>query len=58
MDFNLLLHRHQLSLMDADRSSTTRQRRVYAQLARGHADQIRRTRLALGAQPAAPGAVT
>ena len=58
MDVNQLLHRHQVSLMDADRASTDRERRVHDQLARGHADQIRATRHALGAHPAVPGAVT
>ena len=58
MDVNQLLHRHQVSLMDVDRASTDRERRVHAQLARGHADQIRETRQALGAYAAVPGAVT
>ena len=58
MDFNQLLHRHQVSLMDADHAPTDRERRVHAQLARGHADQIRETRRALGARISVPGAVT
>jgi hypothetical protein len=58
MDFNQLLHRHQVALIDAAHAPTDRERRVHAQLARGHADQIRETRLALGARPAVQGAVT
>ena len=58
MDFNRLLYRHQVSLMAADHAPTARECRVHAQLARGHAEQIRETRLALGARTAVPGAVT
>ena len=58
MDVNKLLHRHQVSLMDADNAATDRERHVHAQLARGHADQIRDTRRALGAPPSVDGAVT
>jgi hypothetical protein len=58
MDLNSLLHRHQLSLMVADRSLTPREKRAHDQFARGYAEQIRLTRDALGAGPALPGSVT
>lgn len=58
MDLNSLLRRHQLSLMAADPSMTPREKRAHAQFAREYAEQIRRTREALGARPAHPGSVT
>ena len=58
MDFNLLLRRHQLSLMAADRSMTARDKRAHEQFARDYAEQIRVVRDALGAAPALPGSVT
>ena len=58
MDLNFLLHRHQLSLMVADRALTPREKRVHDQFAREYAEQIRFTRQALGAQCSFPGSVT
>jgi hypothetical protein len=58
MDLNFLLHRHQLSLMLADRAPSSRERRVQGQFAREFAEQIRATRNALGAGRALPGSVT
>ena len=58
MDLNSLLRRHQLSLMVADRSLTTRERRVHEQFGRDYAQQIGFVRDALGAKPALPGRVT
>ena len=58
MNLNFLLHRHQLSLMIADRASTRRERRVHDQFAREYANQIRITRDALGARASLPGSVT
>ena len=58
MDLNILLRRHQLSLMVADRSPSPREKRVHEQFAREISDQIGRTRAALGAGPALPGSVT
>ncbi len=58
MDLNSLLHRHQLSLMIADRTLTACVKRAHRQFAREYAEQIRLTREALGAGPALPGSVT
>ena len=58
MDLNTLLHRHQLSLMVADRSMTPREKRAHEQFAREISEQIGRTRDALGATRALPGSVT
>ena len=58
MDLNKLLHRHQLSLMVADRSLSWREKRAHDQFARDYADQIRAVRDALGAGRARPGSVT
>jgi hypothetical protein len=58
MDLNLLLHRHQLSLIIANRARTPREGRVHDQLAREYADQIRDLRDAFGARPSATGLVT
>ena len=58
MDLNILLHRHQLSLMNADHSLTSREKRAYDQFAREYADQIGFVRDTLGARPATPGSVT
>ena len=58
MDLNILLHRHQLSLMIADRAPTSRERRVHDQFAREYAEQIRVTRIALGAGRSLAGSVT
>jgi hypothetical protein len=58
MDLNSLLRRHQVSLIDAERSMTARDRRAHEQFARDYAEQIHFVRAALGASPASPGAVT
>jgi hypothetical protein len=58
VDLNILLGRHQVSLMAADRSMTPRDKRAHQQFAREISDQIGRTREALGAGPALPGSVT
>ena len=58
MDLNCLLGRHQLSLMAADRTKTTRDKRAHEQFAREFAEQIHLVRAALGATPASSGAVT
>jgi hypothetical protein len=58
MDLNFLLHRHQLSLMLAERAPSSRERRVQDRFAREFAEQIQTTRNALGAGRPAPGAVT
>jgi|GraSoiStandDraft_46_1057282.scaffolds.fasta_scaffold636996_2 hypothetical protein len=58
MDLNKLLHRHQLSLMVADRSLGPLEKRAHEQFAREYSEQIARTREALGAGRALPGSVT
>ncbi len=58
MDLNSLLPRHPRPLLVADRCLTPREKRASDQFAREYADQIPRTRAALGAGPALPGAVT
>jgi hypothetical protein len=59
MDLNYLLGRHQRSLFAADdRTMTPRDKRAHEQFARDYAQQIHFVRAALGASPAAPGAVT
>ena len=58
MDLNFLLRRRQLSLMVADRSLSTREKRAHEQFAREISEQIGRTREALGAGRALPGSVT
>jgi len=58
MDFNALLHKHQRSLMIAERALTPREKRAHDQFARDYADQIGIVREALGARPALPGSVT
>lgn len=58
MDLNILLHRHQHSLMIADRSLSRREKRAHDQFAREYANQIGIVRDALGARPAMPGSVT
>jgi hypothetical protein len=58
MDLNSLLGRHQLSLMNAERSMTPGDKRAHEQFARDYADQIRFVRDALGARPTLPGSVT
>lgn len=49
MDLNLLLHRHQLSLMRIDRAATTDERRSHEQFARDYSERIRVVRSQLGA---------
>jgi hypothetical protein len=58
VDLNLLLHRHQLSLMLADRALSPRERRAQHQFAREFAEQIQAVRRALGAGRPATGSVT
>lgn len=58
MDLNLLLQRHQLSLMIADGDLTSDERRAYDQFTRDNAQQIRRARDAMGARSAPVGFVT
>jgi hypothetical protein len=58
VDLNFLRHRHQLSLMIANRALTRREKRVHDQFAREYAEQIRFTRAALGARGSLPGSVT
>jgi hypothetical protein len=58
MDLNFLLRRHQLSLMNAERSMAPRDKRAHEQFARDYADRIQFVRDALGAAPALPGSVT
>jgi hypothetical protein len=58
VDLNFLLHRHQLSLMIADRAPNSRERRAHDQFAREFAEQIRATRNALGAGRSLAGLVT
>lgn len=58
MDLNSLLHRHQLSLMAADRSMGPHEKRAHEQFARDYAERIHLVRDALGAGPATPGSIT
>jgi hypothetical protein len=58
VDLNSLLHRHQLSLMLAERAPSSRERRVQHQFAREFAEQIQATRNALGAGRPPAGSVT
>jgi hypothetical protein len=58
MDLNILLRRHQLSLMRADRSMTPRDKRAHEQFARDYAEHINIIRDALGARPTQKGSVT
>ena len=58
MDLNILLRRHQRSLMIADRSLSPREQRAHDQFARDYAEQIGLVRAALGARPTLPGSVT
>ena len=58
MDLNKLLRRHQLSLINADRAMSPREKRAHEQFAREYSEQILRTREALGAGRALPGSVT
>lgn len=41
MDLNLLLHRHQRSLMRVDKAASDEERRAHSQFARDYAVQIR-----------------
>jgi hypothetical protein len=58
VDLNNLLHRHQLSLINAGQSLPPREKRAHDQFAREYAEQIGRMREALGARPAQGGSVT
>ena len=44
MDFNLLLHRHQLALMRQEMAASDEERRAYRQFARDYSVRIRMTR--------------
>ena len=52
MDLNSLLHRNRKSLLTPDPSMTPREKRAHEQFAREYAEQVPRTRAALGAWPA------
>ena len=58
MDLNALLGRHQLALMDVERSMSPRHKRAHQQFARDYAEQIQLLRDALGARRGLPGSVT
>lgn len=58
MDLNLLLERHQLSLMIAAADLPSGEKLAHEQFARDYADQIWRTRDVMGARAALPGSVT
>jgi hypothetical protein len=58
VDLNLLLDRHQRSLMMADRALTSREKRAHGQFAWQYAEQIRFMRDLLGARPSLSGSVT
>ena len=58
MDLNALLYRHQLSLMNADRSLTDAEKQAHGRFARDFADEIGVRRDGLGARPSARGSVT
>ena len=55
MDLNLLLHRHQLSLMRLDEAVSDEELRAHSQFARDYAVQIRMVRDELGAVNAVCG---
>ena len=55
MDFNLLLHRHQLSLTRLERAASDKERRAHRQFARDYGVQIRMVRDELGAGDAVCG---
>ena len=58
MDLNLLLHRHQLSLMRVDRAVTAEERRSHEQFARDYGERICIARSQLGATGALRGPLT
>ena len=58
MDLNALLHGHQLSLMNADRSLTPSEKQVHDRFVRDLAEEIGVRRDALGAPTAPLGSVT
>ena len=58
MDLNTLLHRHQLSLINAGQSLSPREKSAHDQFAREYAEQIDRMRQTLGARAARRGSVT
>jgi hypothetical protein len=49
MDLNLLLHRHQLALMQQERAANDEERRAYIQFARDYSVQIEAARTKAGA---------
>ena len=55
MDLNSLLYRNRQSLLTPDPSLTAREKRAHEQFAREYAEQVPRTRAALGARPPLPG---
>ena len=55
MDLNLLLHRHQRSLMRVDRAASNEERRTHSQFARDYAVQIWMVRDEQGAGDAVCG---
>lgn len=55
MDLNLLLHRHQLSLMLQERAANDEERRAYRQFARDYSVRIQMTRTESGALNAVCG---
>lgn len=58
MDLNILLRRHQLSLMNADSSLTSSNKRRHDQFAQDYAEQIGLRRAAMGAPTSSRGSVT
>lgn len=49
MDLNQLLHRHQVSLMQADRAESPEERRAHSEFASDYAEKIQIARTELGA---------
>ena len=58
VDLNQLLRRNQLSLSRDDARMSPRERRAHDQFAREHAEQMGRTRDALGVKLPPPGPVS
>ena len=58
MDLESLLDRNRRSLTKADLALTPRERRAHDQFAREYAEQLGRTREALGPRPALPRSAT
>ena len=49
MDLNELLHRHQIALMQGDRSECSKERQAHSQFASDYAEKIHTARAGLGA---------